>query len=98
MHIEETANNAALWAHYTDEELMALHKRLLDSIEPQDKLESMRWMLPALTPQQRAAMLSEVQAEAPPEVLEMLVGTVRPHLAAGDWSKLARSLGLAHVA
>jgi iron-sulfur cluster repair protein YtfE (RIC family) len=94
MHIEETANNAALWAHYSDAELMAIHKRLLDSIEPADQMETLRWMLPALNPQQRAAVLGDIQAEAPPEVLDAVIGTVRPHLAMRDWSKLARSLGI----
>ncbi len=94
MHIEETANNAALWAHYTDAELMALHDRLLATIPPQEQMLVMRWMIPALTPQQRAAVIGEVQEKAPAEVLEGVVGTVRPHLAMRDWCKLARDLGL----
>lgn len=92
MHIEETANNAALWAHYTDEELVAIHDRLLAAIAPADMMLGLRWMVPALTPQQRAGMLAEMKAGAPAEVLDAVVNTVRPHLAARDWSKLANAL------
>lgn len=94
MHIEETANNAALWAHYTDEELTALHDRLLATVSPADKMQVMRWMVPALTPQQRAAVLGSLQAEAPADVLDAVVSAVRPHLTLHDWVKLARDLGL----
>jgi hypothetical protein len=92
MHIEETANNAALWAHYTDEELVAIHDRLLASIGPADMMLGLRWMVPALTPQQRAGMLGEMKAGAPAEVFDAVVNAVRPHLAARDWSKLASAL------
>jgi hypothetical protein len=94
MHIEETANNAALWAHYTDEELMAIHDRLLATVSPEDKMEVMRWMVPALNPMQRAGVLGHLKAEAPPEALEAVVEVVRPRLDVRDWSKLARSLGM----
>lgn len=92
MHIEETANNAALWAHYTDEELVAIHDRLLASIAPAEMMLGLRWMVPALTPQQRAGMFGEMKAGAPAEVFNAVVDTVRPHLAARDWSKLASAL------
>lgn len=94
MHIEETANNAALWAHYTDAEIIEIHDRLLATIAPADTMETMRWMLPALTPQQRALVLGDIQAHAPAEVLDAVVGVVRPHLAMRDWSKLVRDVGL----
>lgn len=95
MHIEETANNAALWAHYTDEELVAIHDRLLATIGPADMMLGMRWMVPALTPQQRAGMLGQMKAGAPAEVVDAVVNVARPHLAARDWAKLARDVGLA---
>jgi hypothetical protein len=94
MHIEETANNAALWEHYTDAELMDIHHRLLATVSPEDKMQVMRWMVPALTPVQRAGVLGSLKAEAPAEVLDAVVGVVRPHLAIRDWSKLASAIGV----
>lgn len=93
MHIEETANTAALWEHYTDEELMDLEARLVATISPADTMLTMRWMVPGITPQQRAALLGGMKAGAPAEVFEAVLNAVRPHLSAHDWSKLTRELG-----
>jgi hypothetical protein len=95
MHIEETANNAALWENYSDQELVDLHHRLVATISPADTMLTMRWMVPAITPQQRAGVLGEMKAGAPAEVFDTVLNVVRPHLAAGARSKLARDIGLA---
>jgi len=94
MHIEETANNTALWAHYSDAELVDIHHRLLASVSPQDNMEVMRWMVPALSPVQRAGLLGEIKQGAPAEVLNAVIDVVRPHLDIRDWTKLARAIGV----
>jgi hypothetical protein len=38
MQVEETVHNEALWAHYTDAELKALHDRLRASIPPAEMM------------------------------------------------------------
>ena len=95
MHIEETAHNAALWAHYTDAELMQLHGRLMASIGPREQLEVARWMVPALTPAERATVVGGMQAEAPPEAFVGLLAQIRPRLDERGWHKLARAVGVA---
>jgi hypothetical protein len=94
MQVEETAHNAALWAHYTDEELHAIHARLMASIPPQEMMEVARWMVPALNPAERAGMLNGMKAEAPPHAFQALVGLVRPHLDDTAWAKLAPAIGV----
>jgi hypothetical protein len=94
MHIEESANNAALWAHYTDAELIDIHNRLLASISPQEQLEVLRWIVPALMPVQRAGMLGAMRNEAPADFFDAVIDVVRPHLETRDWSKLASALGV----
>lgn len=94
MHIEETANNAALWAHYTDAELMDIHHRLLASVSPQEHLEVVRWIVPALMPVQRAGMLGSMKNEVPAEFFDTVIDVVRPHLDIRDWTKLARAIGV----
>jgi hypothetical protein len=95
MHVEETANNAALWALYSDAELMALHERLLAALTPVEHLEAARWMVPALAPAERAAMLRGARAGMPPEAFLGLLEHVRPHVDARGWCKLAAALGVA---
>jgi hypothetical protein len=94
MHIEETAHNAALWAHYSDAELMQLHGRLMASIDPREHLLVGRWMVPALTPAERAAVVGGMKAEAPPEAFLGLLAHIRPHLDDKAWSRLSQAVSL----
>jgi len=94
MHIEETVNNAALWAHYSDAELAELHKRILAAISPQENLAVARWMVPAMNPFERAGMLGAAKAGMPPEPFLGVLEHVRPHVDARGWQKLAAAIGL----
>jgi hypothetical protein len=94
MHIEETAHNALLWAHYSDAELLQLHGRLMASIEPRELLLVGRWMVPALNPAERAAVVGGIKAEAPPQAFQALMAHIRPHLDDKAWDALDRAVGL----
>lgn len=94
MNVEETQNNAALWANYRDDELMALHHRIVSSLPPQENLLVMRWMIPAVTPAERAQVLGGMRAGAPAEALAAVLDAVRPHLDDSAWDQLARALGV----
>lgn len=94
MHQEETRHNGVLWAHYTDEELVAIHDALMASIAPQEMLETARWLVPFVAPAERSAMLADLQQKAPPPVLSAVLDRVQPHLTHADWAKLMRSLEL----
>jgi hypothetical protein len=83
------AHNALLWQHYGDADLAELHGRLLASVGPADKELAARWMVPASTPAERAAMIAGMKAEVAPEALLGLMTMLRPHLDAAGWSKLA---------
>lgn len=89
MGVEESRHNQALWAAYTDEELMALHGRILASIGPREMSETLRWMIPALTPAERA----EVIGGLPPEVQAPVLASARALLNDTAWAKLCRALG-----
>jgi len=93
MHVEETAHNAVLWARYTDAELIALHDRLIASIPPQEMMFAIRWIVPFMNPQERAAMLSDMKAHAPAPAFAAALDVVRPHLSGREWEKLMAALG-----
>jgi hypothetical protein len=94
MHVEETVHNAALWEHYSDAELADLHGRLMASLPPQQHLDTARWMLPALSPVERAGLLRGMKAGAPPQALAAVLAHIRPHLDAAAWAKLDEAMGL----
>ncbi len=97
MHAEETVHNSALWAAYSDAELIAIHDALLATIEPAEMMLVMRWMLPQLNAPERLGVMQGMRAGAPAPVFEgMLTGT-QGLLNPRDWAKLARGLGLPPV-
>jgi hypothetical protein len=94
MRVEETAHNAVLWARYTDDELHAIHDAIVGSIAPDRMMFAMRWLVPFMSPRERAGMLADVRAKAPAPAFQAIVDTVRPHLTAAEWHKLSAALGL----
>lgn len=97
MHVEETAHNAVLWARYTDAELEAIHDALVASIPPEEMMGIVRWLVPFMNPAERTALLADMRAKAPEAVFHAVLDAARPHLTQGEWTKLARSLGLPPV-
>jgi iron-sulfur cluster repair protein YtfE (RIC family) len=94
MLVEETEHNAMLWARYTDEELAVIHHELVASIPPPEMMYTMRWMVPFLSPAERVGLLQDIRWNAPPPVFQAILDTVRPHLTAREWEKLAAALGI----
>jgi hypothetical protein len=94
MHIEETANNAALWALYSDAELHEIHARLLAVIPPAEELLVARWMIPALCPMERAAIVGHAKTAMPPEAFLGVLAHLQPHMDAPGWSKLTTAVGV----
>lgn len=95
MHFEETHNNAALWASYSDAELLEIHASILASLPLEEMLLVARWMVPASTPAERAAIVGGMKAGAPAPVFAQVVDAFRPHLDDTAWDKLARAIGVA---
>jgi hypothetical protein len=93
MQVEETENNAVLWAGYTDEELLEIQDALIAAIPPQWLALYLRWMVPAMAPAERAALLTGIHQGAPAEVFEGILATIKPHLGERDWAKLMAVLG-----
>jgi hypothetical protein len=92
MHEEETVNNAVLWAEYTDEELAALEQRIVGSIPPAMLQFALSWMVPAMNPGERAALLSNIRAHAPAPAFEALLAGVQSRLTEAERRKLAQAL------
>lgn len=94
MHVEETVHNSALWASYSDAELIGFHDALLATIPPAEMMLVMRWMLPQLNAPERLDVMQGMRAGAPAPVFEGLLTGTKGQLNQRDWAKLARGLGL----
>jgi hypothetical protein len=95
MNMEETENNAVLWAHYSEAQLMAIHNRILQRIGPQEMALGMRWMIPSLTPHERAGMLIGMRAKMPAPAFAGVLEMTRQLLDERNWRKLEGALAAA---
>jgi hypothetical protein len=92
MHVEETVHNAALWDAYTDEEILAIENAIKAHHTPEEMTFVLRWMLPAMTPAERAGMFTGLRKVAPPPVVEQMVALAKAHVDADAFDKLTLAL------
>lgn len=88
MHTEETINTQVLWACYRDEELLDIEHALVAAIPPEQNAIFLRWMLPHMTPAERANLVGGIKQHAPAFVFENVMGMLQQNLSALDWEKL----------
>ena len=93
MQAEETENHAILTAHYNETEVFAIEQAIVGSLTPEEKMATMRWMVPSTAPHERAALLSGLQQNAPRPAFEAVLGLVKPHLTEREWAKLGAAIG-----
>lgn len=94
MHVEETDNNAVLWAHYSDEEILAVEQALVASIAPAEMAALMRWFIPSINAAERAELLRGIRAGAPAEVYDAVLDIGMRHLPPSDRAKLVSALAV----
>ena len=92
MNLEETEHNAVLWDCYTDEELHAIHDRILAAVAPEEMQLVMRWMIPALNPAERAGMMMGMRAGMPPPAFEGILALTRRLVSPREMQKLEAAL------
>ncbi|WP_028310547.1 hypothetical protein [Derxia gummosa] len=92
---EESHNTDVLHACFDPHEIRAIEARIHAAIPPGEMAATLRWMIPALTPQERLEMFGGMRAGMPAPVFDGVLAIARRHLPASGWDKLARGLGLA---
>ncbi len=92
MHHEEVAHNAVLWDAYTDAELVALEDSIKAHHPPPAMRRALRWMLPTMTPAQRAGMLAGMRAGAPAHLYRGALELARTYVDPDGWRKLEAAL------
>lgn len=90
---EEGEGTRALWAHCTDEELLAAQQRIIASIPPPVMAEVTALMLPAMSLPERTELLAAMAQKIPRPAFEALIGPARAAL--GErWEETAAAAGI----
>lgn len=96
MEHEEQEIMPLLWLLLSDDEINAIHARIVAAIPPFQMVAYLRLILPAISTPERLAMLKAMQADAPAAVFaEVLEKAAKPSLPLRDWQSLASDLGVA---
>lgn len=98
MDVEERHNNAVLWRTHSDRELQDIEQAIVSGLTPDLLLAFMRWMIPAVTPSERAGMLGGMQAAMPQEAFAGILDVVLPYLNGEERAKLTDALRLCATA
>lgn len=94
MALEETRHHEALWAAYSDEELLGLQRAIVGGIAPADMAVFLRWMFPAMTHAERVELLSGMRAAPRPEPFVAALSIACAHLSERDGQRLLAALGV----
>lgn len=85
---EEKRHNAILWQHLTDAEIQEIEHRIVSSLSPQVAAQSLRWMLPNLTAEERLTKIAGLRTNAPPAVFDAVLQMLRANLTAAELERL----------
>ncbi|HYE44695.1 MAG TPA: hypothetical protein VEA44_02870 [Caulobacter sp.] len=73
---EEQEALPAFHAHFSDQELMDMESRIIQSIAPERLTQYYFIMVPGMNPAERATFLRYIRANAPPEAFDHILGDV----------------------
>jgi hypothetical protein len=92
MHVEETDNNATLWALYTDAEIGRLEGQIVGRLSPEKVMAYMRWLAISLSTAELTGFLQAMRLGAPAEAFDATLALIKSELSPERWDRLATSL------
>jgi hypothetical protein len=94
MNEEEEKLLPLLWAHFTDDQIIAFSTHIEESMPPGRFQEYMRWMLPSLNANELTEMFRGIKLEADPEVLGAFTSLAETHVDPARWRVVKSRVGM----
>lgn len=92
MNKEEAIINSLLWAHFTDEQLLALQRDIVAGIPPDKNEWYSRWMIKGVNDAEMVGWLQKVKQTAPSVVFNGLVAMAEQELPEERWRAIRDQL------
>lgn len=93
MHQEETELQPLLEKNFTNEEMVAIHDRIVQNIPPMKMAKFLRFMLGGASPAERIGMLTGMQMGMPADIFDgMMEAVTGAKWRMGDWDALERAV------
>lgn len=89
---EESVLMQALWAHFSDAEIMDIERALQATIAPEEMAFYLRWMARGMNASEIVTVLAGARPNLPAPVFDDLAALVRAEVPATRWAHVARAL------
>ncbi len=94
---EEVLLNRALWKHYTDEQIIEIHHKILAAIPPAEMQHATKWMLRGLNNADIISWFKDVKQSAPQPVFNGLLSIAEIELPFERFEIIEQALSLEEV-
>ena len=88
LYREETELQQALWDHFTDDEMLAMHQAIMQSVPPERMGDWLAVMCSSFSPNEITPVLMEIKADAPPEVFQGMSQLAEQVIPSAIWEKV----------
>jgi len=92
MEVEESQTMRLLWQHFNDDEIEQIHHRILNSLTPAERFQSLMLVLPALTHLERVSMVLQLKEALPDEAIHAVSKALQAELPITCWSALVQAV------
>lgn len=88
MDEEETVLNKVVWENFTDEEIMAWHGRIMQSLKPEEIILWFKFIIPGVSPVEQEIILGGFKENAPVPFYEQVLGSLKSVVTGTDYKRI----------
>jgi len=94
LNSEESTLVPAMWKHFTDEQILAMQRRVIASLTPEQATQWNSWLFPSLNINELTGMFIGLKKGAPPPVFQNMTRIAEKTLSEDRWAALKTKAGL----
>jgi len=94
LNSEESTLVPAMWKHFTDEQILAMQRKVIASLTPEQATQWNSWLFPSLNINELTGMFIGLKKGAPPPVFQNMTRIAEKTLSEDKWAALKTKAGL----
>ncbi len=94
LNSEESTLVPALWKHFTDDQILAMQRRIIGSLTPERAVQWNSWLFPSLNINELTGMFMGLKKGAPAPVFQNMTRIAEKTLDEDRWTALKAKVGL----
>ncbi|MDP3469556.1 MAG: hemerythrin domain-containing protein [Daejeonella sp.] len=94
MALEEGEILSLIWEYFTDQDLIQMHHKIMETFSPDQVLRWFKYILPALNPMERLKIMEGFKAAVPTEFFESVMDMLSSSMSRRDILRLERMLNV----